>query len=441
MTLVQAIAILVTLTALFSYLNHRYLRLHTSVGVMLIALVLSVGLIVAGDFIFGVRRFVEDLLRQIDFNEALFHWMLCFLLFAGALHVDVGELARQRGAVAILATAGTVASMFLVGGLAWLALRAAGVPLPMGDCLLFGALISPTDPVAVLALMKTVGAPRSIETKIAGESLFNDGVGVVLFLTLLGLSHGDAASGEAAAGPWSVVALLLRQVVGGAGVGFAAGWIAYHLIKRADDDQVEILLTLALAFGGYVLAESLGTSAPIAVVVAGLLIGNQGRAFAMTAQTRAHLDLFWRLIDEMLNAVLFLLIGMEVLVAQFTARHAIAAALIIPAVLLARWLSVAGSIGLLTRRRAFRRFTIPILTWGGLRGGLSVAMALSIPPGQGGQGVVGRNTILAVTYGVVIFSILVQGTTIKWLVRYCLRRDAIPIIVEDEQEVLPAIVR
>ncbi len=324
------VAILVTLTALFSYLNHRYIHLHTSIGVMLIALVLSLGIILLGDLGLGIKQWANELVQKLDFNQAVLQWMLGALLFAGSLHVDINELSRHRGVVGLLATFGTAASMLIVGSLTWLTLHWLGLALPLIDCFLFGALISPTDPVAVLAVMKSAGAPKSLETKIAGESLFNDGIGVVLFLTLLGVARGaePVAAGH-------LLSLLLHQVAGGALIGFLAGLTAYSMLKRVDQYQVEVLITLALVLGGYALAESLHTSAPIAMVVAGLLIGNQGRAFAMSPNTRLHLDMFWLLIDEILNAILFVMIGLEVLVMHFTTLHLLAVLLIIPIVLLA----------------------------------------------------------------------------------------------------------
>jgi monovalent cation:H+ antiporter, CPA1 family len=410
----EILAILVTLAALCSFLNYRFLHLHTTIGVMLIALGLSLALVLLGD-LFGpgaLKPLARRLLDQVDFNEAVLRWMLGFLLFAGALSVDASELARQAAAVGLLATAGTAASMFIVAFLAYVALRAVGLSQPpLINCMLFGALISPTDPVAVLAIMRTARAPKSVETKLAGESLFNDGIGVVLFLSLLDLARGEAPTGIAPVG-W----LVARRILGGALVGFCSGALVYWMLRRVDDHKVEILLTIALAMGGYALAEALGTSAPIAAVVSGLLIGNRGTAFAMSEGTRHNLHLFWELIDDVLNAVLFLLLGLEVLVMPFNHRHLLAALLMIPVVLAARWASVAAAITVLCRgprahAERYPRGTIPVLTWGGLRGGLAVAMALSLPPSPH------RNPLLAVTYGVVIFSIAVQGTTIAAVVR------------------------
>lgn len=400
MRLFDIIAVLVTLTALASYVNHRYVRLHPSVGVMLIALLLSLALIGLGKLGLGVQTAAADFLHHVHFGDALLTWMLGFLLFAGALTVDINELRRHWGVTTMLATVGTTASMFAVAGLAWEGVRLIGLPLGWIWCLLFGALISPTDPVAVVAVMKRAGAGKAIETVVASESLFNDGVGVVLFLTILHLLQ---SSGRVTAG--GVCGMLLRQAGGGAILGFLTGLVIYHLLQHTRNFEVEVLLTLALAMGTYSLAAALGMSAPVAVVVAGLLIGNRGRIFHLAEQVNAELQRFWELIDEVLNAVLFLLIGAEVLVMPYTPRHFLAAMAAIPIVLLARTATLLPFVPRVGWPAA------SILVWGGLRGGLAVAMALSLP--QGPQ----RDLIVAITYGVVCFSILVQGTTIRGLVR------------------------
>ncbi len=328
MRLFDIIAALVTLTALASYVNHRYVRLHPSVGVMLIALLLSLALIGLGKLGLGVHSAAMDFLDHVHFGEALLTWMLGFLLFAGALTVDINELRRHWGVATLLATVGTAASMFAVAGLAWAGVRLIGLPLGWIWCLLFGALISPTDPVAVMALMKQAGAGKAVETVVASESLFNDGVGVVLFLTILHLLQSSA--GVTAGG---VARMLMLQAGGAAILGFLTGLVVYALLRHTRDFQVEVSLTLALAMGTYSLAAALGMSAPIAVVVAGLLIGNRGRIFHLAEHVNADLQRFWELIDEMLNAVLFLLIGAEVLVMHYTPRHFLAAMVAIPIVL------------------------------------------------------------------------------------------------------------
>ncbi|KAA3629550.1 MAG: sodium:proton antiporter [Proteobacteria bacterium] len=406
MTLFDVIAVLLTLSALFSYINHCYIRLPASIGVMLLALLLSLGLVLAGHFGLPLDTHAARLLSSIDFNQALLHGMLSFLLFAGALHVNLNDLASQKWVITLLATIGLLVSTFLVGTLAWVLFDALGLTLPLLYCLLFGALISPTDPIAVLGILKKAGVSKSLETKITGESLFNDGVAVVVFLVLLGIVQGGDEIG-----PTDVLRLFFQEAVGGALLGLVLGWLVYHLFARVDQYQVEVLLTLSLVTGGYALASALHLSGPIAIVVAGLLIGNQGRRFAMSATTVQHLDTFWELVDEVLNAVLFLLIGLELLVLTFTGDYLIAGLVMIPLVLAARLISVALPVMLLRRVRAFSPGVIRLLTWGGLRGGISVALALSLPAGEP------RQQILAVTYVVVVFSIVVQGLTIGRLVK------------------------
>jgi CPA1 family monovalent cation:H+ antiporter len=408
----QIIAALITLAAACSYINHRWLRLPTTVGVMALALAFSLALLVVGHAFPPVRQQAQALVERIDFNETLLHGMLGFLLFAGALHIDLNDLAQRKLVITALATAGVLVSTFLVGVLAWCVLPWLGLSLPFLYCLLFGALISPTDPVAVLGILKQAGAPRELEVKIAGESLFNDGVGVVVFLGLL-----EIATGQHGFYPGRIALLFLEEAVGGALYGLAIGLVAYKLLKSVDNYQVEILLSLAVVAGGYALAESLGISGPIAMVVAGLLIGNQGRAFAMSPTTCEHLDLFWKLIDEILNAVLFVLIGLVVLTLTVTGRSLAGGLAMVGVVLLARLVSVGLPLVLLRPWQPFSPHTLSVLTWGGLRGGISVALALSIPVRHGEGGGTEREIILTLTYVVVGFSILVQGPTVEPFIR------------------------
>ena len=406
MGLFEISAILIVLTAVFSFVNYRTIRLPTTIGVMVIALLVSLGLIALNAIGIGIgHQQATILVSGIDFNEALLHGMLAFLLFAGALHINVSELASQKWDVLVLSTAGVASSTFIISGISWWMLKLLGIPLPFLFCLLFGALISPTDPVAVLGVIKTAGVPKSLETKIAGESLFNDGVGVVVFMTLFALARGG---NHVSVG--NVVTLFLEEAVGGIALGLILGYVTFQMLKRVDNYQIEILLTLAAVMGGSVLADELGTSGPLAVVVTGLLIGSHGRASAMSDSTREHLDKFWQLIDEILNAVLFMLIGLEVLAMSFTVTFLIAGLLAIPVVLLARGLSVAGIVSILKMRRAFTHGAVRIITWSGLRGGLSVAMALSLSKPQ-------RDVILAMTYIIVIFSIIIQGLTVEKLAK------------------------
>jgi CPA1 family monovalent cation:H+ antiporter len=331
--------------------------------------------------------------------------MLSFLLFAGALHINLEDLTEHRLVIALLATVGLVLSTAIIGVLTFAVVSLLGIELSLLHCLVFGALISPTDPIAVLAILKQAGAPRALETQIAGESLFNDGVAVVLFLVLVEIaSGGDTTATDA-------MMLLVREAAGGVAFGLVIGGIAYVLLRGVDDYQVEVLITLALVVGGYALAMELHISGPIAVVVAGLLIGNHGRRLAMSDTTRDHLDTFWELIDEVLNAVLFVLIGLEVLLVTVSASLAVAAAAAIVIVLVARFVSAGLPVAILRPFRDFSPRAVRILTWGGLRGGISVALALSLAPSPQ------RDVILTITYGVVLFSILVQGLTIGRLVR------------------------
>lgn len=415
MSLLQILAILLTLSALFSYVNHRYLRLPMTIGLMVIALGMSLTLIGVGHFRPSMREGADTLLRSIDFNKTLLHGMLGYLLFAGALNVDLDELRQHKLPILVLATVGILISTLLIGTLMFWALRAVGIHLEFVHCLLFGALISPTDPIAVLAILKSLGAPKELEIQIAGESLFNDGVSVVVFLALLGLvgaGHGDEEIGAV-----SIAMLFLQEAVGGALFGLVIGWIAYLMLKSIDEYKVEILLSLALVTGGYALADRIHVSGPIAMVVAGLLIGNHGRAFAMSQSTREHLDTFWELIDEVLNAVLFVLIGLEVLVLALGTEHLLGAALAIPIVLLARYVSVGVPFLWLRRLAITAPHAVKLMTWGGLRGGISVAMALSLRELLGPSALGTVETIVVMTYGVVVFSIVVQGLTINAVIR------------------------
>ncbi|MEJ5365036.1 MAG: sodium:proton antiporter [Desulfosoma sp.] len=406
MTLFQIISILITVSALFSYINHRFIRLPTTIGVMAISLLGSLGIVAAGPFSFGLQQEAIRLVRSIDFDETVLHGMLSFLLFAGALHIDLEALARRKWIIAVLATVGTALATALNGLGTWVVSQWLDLQLPFLSCLLFGALIAPTDPIAVLGILRKAGVPESLETKICGESLFNDGVAVVIFIILLETTRDPAAATLS-----HVLSLFAKEALGGIAYGLVIGWIAYLMLKSIDDYQVEVLITLALVSGGYALADALHISGPIAIVVAGLLIGNPGRMLAMSERTRRHLDTFWELVDEVLNVVLFVLIGLEVLALDWTRLHLATGLLLIPLVLASRLVSVSVPVALL---RPFRRFSpgvIRILTWGGLRGGISVAMALSLPPAAA------RDTILAATYVVVVFSILVQGLTVEKVVR------------------------
>jgi CPA1 family monovalent cation:H+ antiporter len=406
MALLDVVAILITLAAAFSYVNTQWLKLPMTIGLMLIALGLSLALMLAEQQGLNVRPFVRALLTRVDFSEALLQGMLSFLLFAGALHIDLQDLKRHSLVIGLLATVGLLASAALVGVGSYWSFGVLGVSVPFLSCLLFGALISPTDPIAVLAILKSANVPRDLSTKIAGESLFNDGTAVVLFIVLFQL-----ASGSADLGVVDVVVLLLREVVGGVTLGFILGLVTYRLLKSVDDYQVEILLTLALVAGLFAVARRLHVSGPIGVVVAGLFIGNHGRSFAMSERTRENIDKFWELVDEILNAVLFVLIGLEVFLVQFSWPLFQASVVAIFITLFARFVSVGLPLTVLRRYRTLSPGTVRVLTWGGLRGGISVALALTLPHGAV------RDSLVTITYHVVVASILLQGLTIKYLVR------------------------
>jgi CPA1 family monovalent cation:H+ antiporter len=407
-------AICLVITALLAYLNHRFVGMPTTIGVMAAALVFSLALVGldAMGLAHGLRQYEESLLRSIDFSDVLMQGMLSLLLFAGALHVDLSELKAYRWPVGALALLGTLLSTLAVGYGMWFALPLVGLQLPLMYCLLFGALISPTDPVAVMGILKSAGAPQELELVIAGESLFNDGVGVVIFSLLLGmLTSGVTPT------PAQGLQLLLHEAGGGLLFGLALGYVTFRLLKSVDSYQVEVLLTLAAVTGGYTLASTLHVSGPLAMVVAGLIIGNHGRALAMSDTTRLYLDMFWELVDEILNATLFVLIGMEVLLVVFSINELVAAGVAIAVTLLARLLTVGLPVGLLQRAFNLPRGSWKVLTWGGLRGGISVALALSLPAGAE------RDIVVALTYGVVVFSILAQGLSIGYVTRKAVRRQ------------------
>ncbi|MGC6426102.1 MAG: cation:proton antiporter [Akkermansiaceae bacterium] len=423
MNLLDISAVLISLAAVFGYINHRLFKLPTSIGIMIIGLVLSAVLLAFGDQFPGVVKAADDFVEQIDFNETVMQAMLSFLLFAGALHVNLGDLRDQKWVVAILASIGLIVSTFTVGITSYFIFGMFGIEMPFLWCLVFGALISPTDPVAVLGILKKVGVPKSLETKITGESLFNDGVGVVVYLALVGLA---VSAGLNPGGEQNILSevghLFLMEVGGGVLLGAALGFLGYWMLKSIDNYQVEILITLALVLGGYRLASNLHLSGPLAMVVAGLMIGNHGRLMAMSDTTREHLDLFWELVDEVLNALLFLLLGLEIFVLSWSAPAFSAGLLLIAVVLGARMIAVSLPVTILHKIKTFSPGVIRILTWGGLRGGISVALALALPKDGLDENL--RQAILMATYCVVIFSIAVQGLTLKPVITNLLKKES-----------------
>jgi CPA1 family monovalent cation:H+ antiporter len=406
MTLLQITSLLIVLAGLFGAINYLFLKLPSSIGILAVALISS--LVLLGiDVIwpgFGIDDQVRAIVLDIEFSDALLEGMLGLLLFAGALHVKLRDLRVQWLPVFLMATIGVGLSTAIVGvGFSWIT----GMPILIA--LVFGSLISPTDPVAVLGVLREANLPKTLETKIAGESLFNDGVGYVVFLILVGLAF--PASDHHASGFEAAVLLFVQEALGGALLGLVLGFFTFELMRRINDPALEVLLTLGLAFGGYELAVALHVSAPIMAVCAGLLIGHEEGRHIMTDETRAYVDVFWKLIDEVLNAVLFLLIGLEVFAIVFEFDILVASFAAILLALLGRFVAVAVPITVLRPFRGFEKGTIQIMTWGGLKGGISVALALSLPDSEW------KSLILTATYVVVVFSILVQGLTVAALAR------------------------
>ncbi|MBU4040967.1 MAG: sodium:proton antiporter, partial [Alphaproteobacteria bacterium] len=394
LTALDAAAILIVLCAVLGWINHRFLKLPSTVALTMMGALASV-VVIGIDAVLpqsDLAGLVSGFLEDIDFHQTLMDGMLSFLLFAGALHVDIDQLRRGRWQIAILSTIGVIASTLLIGGGFWLLTTALGIAVPFIWCLVFGALISPTDPVAVMGVLKTAKVPPTLQATIAGESLFNDGVGVVIFSILLATAVSGSEFSLVHAGE-----LFAVEAVGGALLGLAAGWVGYRAMKAIDDYAVEVLVTLAVVMGGYSLASALHVSGPVAMAVAGLLIGNHGVAHAMSDVTRDYVHKFWALIDEVLNAVLFLLIGLEAVLLAGRLGLMGLGLLTIPLVLAARAVSVGAP---LTAWRSLLPFRLafPVMVWGGLRGGISIALALSLPVGPM------KDILVAATYVVVLFS-------------------------------------
>ena len=402
LSVLEISAIFLSITALLTYVNHRFIGLPTTIGVMVISMLLSIGAIFLGFLGFDdLIDYEVSLLDQLDFTEVLLDGMLSMLLFAGALHVNVSDLRRYKLPIGILACVGTLLSTVIVAGALYLVLPLLGFDLAFIWCLLFGALISPTDPIAVMGILQSAGAPKSIETVIAGESLFNDGIGVVIFVLLLGvLSSGDIPT------TYYVAHTLAVEAGGGIVFGLVLGGILYYLLKSIDSYQEEVLLTLAGVIGGYALASHWHLSGPLAMVMMGLMVGNHGRSMAMSDKTRHYVDLFWELIDEILNAILFVLIGLEVVMIAFSSNLFIAGGLTILIALMARLIVVGITTTTFNKQLELPSGAWKVLTWGGLRGGISVALVLQLPDGNE------RDILLALTYAVVVFSILIQGLSI-----------------------------
>ena len=396
-------SIILSLAVLIAYLNHKIIHMQTTVALTTASLLISVILLCIHHF--GYALYVDrtrELMQSLDFRALLLNGMLSFLLFAGSMTVDFDSLKKQKWEIGTLSSLTTIASAVIVGYAMYLLLNALHIQLSLIECLLFGALISPTDPIAVLSTFKEVGASKRLTTCVAGESLFNDGVGIVIFTTIYQIAFMSHAP------TWQTIVLLFcQQTIGGIAYGMLLGLFTHWLVKNLDDHNMMILVTLGVVTGGYALALDCGISGPLAMVVAGIFIGNKSQKGRLHAESQRTLHTFWEVIDEVLNAVLFLLIGFELLTINFDQSHIIAGLLAIPLVLLIRLITVSVPMQLFARKRKNEPWTIAILTWGGLRGGLAVALALSLPTSQS------QSLILSMTYAVVTFAVIVQGLTVK----------------------------
>lgn len=405
MNFYNALSILIVLCALFAYINHRLLKLPSAIGLMFLALITSLGLLFLGKIYPSFTNPISEVLRKFDFTELVLNYMLNFLLFAGAIQVNIDELRKEKVAVILFSTVGVLISTFVVGLVMFYLLPFFHISMPLLYCLMFGSLISPTDPIAVLSLLKRANVSKSLETKIAGESLFNDGVAVVVFITLLRMNEPGTVT-------WvNVLQLFAREALGGILVGAALGLVTIFFMKRVDDYKVEVLLTLALVMGGYLLANQLDVSGPFGMVVAGIIIGNRGKRMAMSDTTKEYIDKFWELIDEILNAILFVLIGLELLLLNFLGNYLKIGLITVVIIIIVRYVSLylpAKAVGF---KEKISHKTLVVLTWGGLRGGISIALSLALPIE------VGKDLWVSLTYFVVAFSILVQGLTIERIAR------------------------
>lgn len=408
MDLFTLVTIVIVLSALFGYINVRFLKLPVTIGLMVVSILFSLLILGIGRYDSTLLELEEQFVMQIDFQKVLLEGMLSFLLFAGALHVNFNELKAQRWPIILFSTIGVLISTFLVGSLVYTALQILGFGIPFIYCLLFGALISPTDPIAVMGILKKVGVPKKLETKIVGESLFNDGIGVVVFLTIYqiasaGLGHIDASE---------IGFLFLEEVGGGILLGGILGFVAFRLMRTIDNYEVEVMITLAIVMGGYLLANYLHFSGPLAMVIAGIMVGHERfRTSTMSDVTERYVDKFWELMDVLFNAILFVLIGLNIVLLKFEGPFVLAGLLTIPIVLLSRYAALALPITFFKKRLEFVPNTNLIMTWGGLRGGISIALALSLKPEMA------KDLLVTITYVVVVFSIVVQGLTVERIVK------------------------
>ncbi len=407
-SLFQSFTIIIGIAALFSYVNHKFFKLPMTIGLMILSLIFAGVLVIIGKLNKDVLTQTCEVVTTLDFRLLLMDIMLSFLLFAGALHVNAKSLRKERTSVLTFATVSVLISTFLVGFLSQWILDLVGFSVPLTYCLLFGALISPTDPIAVLAILKSSNAPKSLETKISGESLFNDGVGVVVFLSILMVHENGFANFEIG----ETLQLLAEEALGGIAFGAVLGYVGYFILKSIEDaPRIEVLITIAITTGGYGLSSILHVSGPLAMVVAGLVIGNKLIAVKDASESSNQVSEFWEMLDEILNAVLFVLIGLEIIALPENINYILSGLILIPIVLIARFISVAAPIGLMKRDSIQKSKTVAMLTWGGLRGGISIALALSLPSSEF------RDLVILITYTIVVFSILFQGLSIGWLTK------------------------
>lgn len=403
MELYYSFSVLIVLASLFAYINYRVLKLPSTIGIMVIAIIVSVTLVASGEnFLPKTTSHLTELVHNFDFTEVLMGAMLNFLLFAGGIHINIKDLKEQFGPVLIFSTVGVIISTFAVGFGVYYLLPLVGVQMPLIYCIVFGALISPTDPVAVLSILKQAKVSKSLETKVAGESLFNDGMAVVVFTVVLQLAIGK----EIDLNIENVGLLLLREAGGGLLLGVLLGLSASRAMRMVDDYIISVLITLSVVMGGYLVAHEMHISAPLAMVAAGLFMGNFSESFKMKSETQDYLIKFWELIDEIMNAVLFLFIGFELLLIKDLNEYLVAGGICILIVLLARWIAIFVPTKFMAFKYRFSPQTVKVLVWGGIRGGVSIALALSIPINEYSQ------IIISITYCVVVFSIVVQGLTI-----------------------------
>lgn len=412
MKLFDTFSILIVLSAALAYINHRFIKLPSTIGLMFLSLLLSIGLIIIGTVSPLFLGQATAALANFDFTELLMGSMLSFLLFAGAIHIKFSELRKVLWSVTLYSTFGVVIATFVIGGAMYYLLPMFQIQMSFLHCLLFGSLIAPTDPIGVLGVLKEAKVPKDLEMKIAGESLFNDGVGVVVFLTILEIAQKPIPPTF-----FEVSTLFVQEAIGGLAFGFVIGYAAYLLMRSIDNYAVEILITLAMVMGGYSLAHYLHVSGPLAMVVAGIIVGNQGKKHAMSAITEEYVDKFWELIDEVLNALLFVIIGLELLVIKFTSSFIVIGLIAIFVVLLTRYISIFLPSQIIRIKEDVDHSTILMLVWGGLRGGISIALALSLKPEFG------KDLWVPLTYFVVAFSILVQGLTVGRLAKRLVAND------------------